>query len=1390
MLTIHKEIKFVQKTDGTHYLGKWYSTCHKIYLYKQYKEILAVVQDMHGKTIILSSENIKAGINGKIPRNVLFKMLKYDQDKVALTIHKTPNNNFTLWIVPKLEATGIADEHLIKKANEHETQARSTANLYKNYHNQNNFETSCNQYQQAINTYQKAYDVRKKNKEDTQAVKSALVVITKEFFLFKLDQTMADYLPCCEDQKEVKEILDIFINEENFLAFTLEIVESTQESKRSQGENFICAYVYEFLENYTLSIKSYLLLSSQYYENKDQTLSTFCLKKVEALIEKAEKTSGSFLTDFLEAVDMHWFSQIIQNLNIPKNGYLQILYNENAFKTIAYKFVKKAREKSTKYANCTHNEKTFNKVCKAYKDAFHSLKIAYDFIKDNNRNTQETEAVINKLRKEFFEFKLPQAMSLYLPSDEDQSTFRKNLSLLKDEQDFFSIILKLAKNSTEEQRSIVDNFTNAYIYEFLGKRTRMLASQNYLLLFHQYLQNQNLILSVKCLEKAETLAMEETKTSNPFAISNFLEMLDRKPIEQLLNMFPDADPNFEYLEKTLLKKDAIRITFEEYLHGFGKLSPKLENPTCFICFNVEEKDVVKWLKSTFVPDLNIMGINPIVCFRDLRPDKNLNAFQGKIRQSNLVIVICTPLLKKKCDAHHKNPTGVVQEIRLILERCNDANRSETIYPIYLKGDCKSSCPSEFFEPILETEFSIIDKNTAYNVFNYYSNAFELFGNMCGIPIEKSREIKEQFLSETKNIIFDNQVDRNKVELWRKNHIYKNKILLKSISDSIINQTEIVNFPLPPQDFTGRKKELNDLHETCKNHNTVVITGLGGIGKTALALKYADEHKSYYKFTYFISASSKDGIVQGLINLANEMNVPSGETTTRLKNLRNHLNKLESNYLLIFDGINHPEVFEELTKYLPNNKKCVLITSRIHEYVRKIQFKSLSLTSWRIEEAVEYLLTTTKKEEANQTETTKSDEHTQAEILAGKLDCLPLALIHASSYIRTRNYTICKYVEQLDKYKIELFEKKDLDIEKEEKTIFTTLQIALDAIENDHKCFIAKPLLAFFSFLGQTTIPLIVIEHWFKTFFKDNYELELGNGLHYLHNYSMIDNPSPENYFVHLSVQNVIRYSLSSDEYHNNLVQALDTLSYWIKYYDVNNTTIWPLIKIIVPHCEMLSNYLQKANDERLETEESYIFFSNISIYFQQQGALSNGLVFAKHCLNLVKKLYGTNHLNTSRTFSQVGDMLQSLGKLDEAKAYYRKSLEIKTKIYRTKNNPEIAKIIHNIGVVLQGQGKLDMAEAHYRKALEIEFKLYGTRVHIDVAKTIHNIGIVLQSQGKLDEAEAHYRKALEIEFKLYGTKDHPDVVKTKFAIATILIQQGKEEGKRVFEELRKTGLCE
>src|SRR3989442_1010557 len=74
-------------------------------------------------------------------------------------------------------------------------------------------------------------------------------------------------------------------------------------------------------------------------------------------------------------------------------------------------------------------------------------------------------------------------------------------------------------------------------------------------------------------------------------------------------------------------------------------------------------------------------------------------------------------------------------------------------------------------------------------------------------------------------------------------------------------------------FTGRKKLLIDLHsrfntsKMATSPRTQVISGLGGIGKTQIALEYAYRYRSEYRDVLWINAATRETLIAGLVNVA-------------------------------------------------------------------------------------------------------------------------------------------------------------------------------------------------------------------------------------------------------------------------------------------------------------------------------------------------------------------------------------------------------------------------------------------------------------------------------------------------------------------------------------------
>lgn len=171
--------------------------------------------------------------------------------------------------------------------------------------------------------------------------------------------------------------------------------------------------------------------------------------------------------------------------------------------------------------------------------------------------------------------------------------------------------------------------------------------------------------------------------------------------------------------------------------------------------------------------------------------------------------------------------------------------------------------------------------------------------------------------------------------------------------------------IDPSFFVGRASELNEISRILQpeivepKQRQLVLGGIGGIGKTQLAIAYAQRHQQSYDSIFWLNATSLPTLhlslrsVAGRFIKADSLEILRDEQVlARVHEWLSH--KDNTQWLLIFDNYDEPDQWD-ITKYFPYTAYgSIIITTRLPHHVPfssdQIHVQSLS----DIEESLDIL----------------------------------------------------------------------------------------------------------------------------------------------------------------------------------------------------------------------------------------------------------------------------------------------------------------------------------------------------------------------------------------------------------------------------------------------------
>ncbi|MFE0510637.1 FxSxx-COOH system tetratricopeptide repeat protein [Streptomyces sp. NPDC058964] len=222
-----------------------------------------------------------------------------------------------------------------------------------------------------------------------------------------------------------------------------------------------------------------------------------------------------------------------------------------------------------------------------------------------------------------------------------------------------------------------------------------------------------------------------------------------------------------------------------------------------------------------------------------------------------------------------------------------------------------------------------------------------------------------------------------------------------------------NLPPRNRNFTGRAAQLEVLeHHLSKSSATVVqeaILGMGGVGKTQLAIEYAYRRQSTYDIVWWIPAERPGQITQALVELARRLGLETtAEANIAIPAVREALREGSpySRWLLIFDNAESPE---HVRPYFPHGGDgTILVTSRNRRWSQTGE--SLEVDVFTRPESIQLLH-----------RSGPSWSHEDADMLAEALGDLPLALEQAAAWRAETGMIASDYLRLFESRRSELLE---------------------------------------------------------------------------------------------------------------------------------------------------------------------------------------------------------------------------------------------------------------------------------------------------------------------------------------------------------------------------------
>ena len=451
----------------------------------------------------------------------------------------------------------------------------------------------------------------------------------------------------------------------------------------------------------------------------------------------------------------------------------------------------------------------------------------------------------------------------------------------------------------------------------------------------------------------------------------------------------------------------------------------------------------------------------------------------------------------------------------------------------------------------------------------------------------------------------------------------------------------------------------------------MLSGLGGVGKTRLALEFAWRHAEDYTARLFVGADSVEALQRNLAALCQTLELDEQRETDENRQRNAALKWLRQNpgWLLIFDNVDIEEVAAAVEALVPKLfGSHLLVTSRLTNWSSSLT--TLPVDTLSIDAAVEFLLerTHTKRRRMD-------DDNTQARILAEELGCLALALEQAGAYISLHRFTLKDYLEKWHNQRDSVLSWYDPRLMQYPKSVAVTWQTTFDELGES-----ARQLLQHLAWVSPAPIPESLLD---VSIAEGENKADPFMALAKLESYSLVtratDNPS---FSVHRLVQEVTRRQCEDPDYTrlNEALRRIDA-AFVGDPQDVRN---WPTLNPLLPHAQAVVEHADAAGI----TTPAVRLMNRLGLMYLTKSLYTEAEPLMRRALATDEASFGPDHPKVARDLNNLASLLQATNRLIDAEPLMRRALVIFIKS-ASAEHPHSRIVGNNYISLLQGLGRTE-----------------------------------------------------------------------------------------------------